>query len=107
MEKCTKYHVGQRPKYTRTKAGAFAQREAHHVFSQGDQFLVPHWNRLGINVHDPRFMQWWPKPGHQQNDYAYRQMWKAFFRDNPKANINQVYAKGKEIMAHFGFTVLY
>ncbi len=34
MEKCTKYHVGQRPEYTRTKAGAFAQRALKYIQEQ-------------------------------------------------------------------------
>jgi hypothetical protein len=39
------FYFGQRPIYTRTKVGAFAQRE-----------FAGKW--AGIDIYDPRFLQW-------------------------------------------------
>jgi hypothetical protein len=78
--------------------------QAHHVFPQSQEFEGK-WN--DINIHDPRFLQWWEAPDHQKNDSAYRAEWRAFFLFNSNPTQSEIFRKGREIMSSFGKTVHY
>lgn len=41
------------------------QFQIHHIFPQKPS-LQPTWQRLGVEIHDPRFLQYWSTPSHQQ-----------------------------------------
>jgi hypothetical protein len=54
--------------------------QAHHVFPQ--KFLRE-FERLGINVHDPRFGAWWSTAEHARHSAKYNDAWGRFFRGDP------------------------
>jgi RHS repeat-associated protein len=54
--------------------------QAHHVFPQK---FAERFEKLGINVHDPRFGAWWDAVDHGKHSRAYNDAWDEFFRGNP------------------------
>ncbi|MFN4085402.1 MAG: DUF2380 domain-containing protein [Spirosomataceae bacterium] len=80
--------------------------QVHHVFPQKSS-LQQYWQDLGIDIHDPRFLQYWRTPSHQQKSGAYNLEWERFFQANPNANKWDVYNHGRMIMKQYGLTVNY
>jgi len=54
--------------------------QAHHVFPQK---FAERFEKLGINVHDPRFGAWWDAVEHGAHSRAYNDVWQGFFQGNP------------------------
>ena len=80
--------------------------QVHHVFPQ-KLSLQQYWQDLGIDIHDPRFLQYWRTPSHQQKSGAYILEWERFFQANPNANKWDVYNHGRMMMKQYGLTVNY
>ncbi len=76
--------------------------DAHHIFPKASKFQK-HWKRVGLNVHDPNNMAWWPSKPHRQNAQSYNKEWSAFFRRNPNAMLNDIKSFGRAIMNKYGF----
>jgi len=75
---------------------------AHHVFPVG---LAEEFQKLGINVHDPRFGAWWNRSGHLKKAYEYSRQWEEFLSRNP--SLEQVLQFGRELGRKYGFQVNY
>lgn len=75
---------------------------AHHIFPQrfAEQF-----QRVGINIHDPRFGAWWQSGAHQQSAAGYNQAWQQFFRGNPNASAAEITQYGRELAACYGLSI--
>jgi RHS repeat-associated protein len=52
--------------------------EAHHMLPQA---LEARFNKLGINIHDPRWGAWWAKADHAKYWYRYNWDWERWFAD--------------------------
>jgi hypothetical protein len=52
--------------------------EAHHMLPQA---LEARFNKLGINIHDPRLGAWWAKADHAKYWYRYNWDWERWFAD--------------------------
>jgi hypothetical protein len=75
---------------------------AHHVFPQK---LAEKFQKLGINVHDPRFGAWWERSTHLKKAYEYTRLWEEFLFRNP--SFEQVLQYGRELARQYGFQVNY
>jgi RHS repeat-associated protein len=75
---------------------------AHHVFPQkfGADF-----QKIGINIHDPKFGTWWNSSNHLQNAASYNKTWQQFLRNNPSKS--QALDFGRKLMKQYGQTVGY
>jgi RHS repeat-associated protein len=76
--------------------------DAHHIFPQASRFQQ-HWNRVGLNIHDPKNLVWWESGAHRGATGAYNKAWDAFFRQYPNANFQQIQNFGKSLMKSYGF----
>jgi hypothetical protein len=74
--------------------------QAHHILPQE---FAPQFQRLGLNIHDPRFGAWWQGGAHQQAASAYNQAWRQFLSTNPTAE--QALQFAREISGSYGLTV--
>jgi hypothetical protein len=75
---------------------------AHHVFPQA---LAEKFQKVGINVHDPRFGAWWDRSSHLKKAYEYTQQWEEFLSTSP--TFEQVLQFGRELAIKYGFQVNY
>jgi len=75
----------------------------HHIFPQSRQF-VAFFNRLGINVHNPLFLQEVEGKVHASISRGYNELWLAFIRDHPDATITEVFAFARAVMARYGLS---
>jgi len=75
---------------------------AHHVFPQKHQaeFL-----EAGINIHDPKYGVWWEGSDHLQKAHEYNEIWGKFITEKP--TIEEILAKGRELMKENGIPVNY
>jgi len=73
---------------------------AHHVFPR--QFSAQ-FERLGIEINDPRFGAWWQAGAHQREAAAYNRAWRQFLSANPTTE--QALQFGREISRQYGITV--
>jgi len=76
--------------------------QAHHVFPQ--QF-TQFFEKLGLNIHAPEFLQWWEAGSHLKNARAYNAEWAEFIKSNPTKE--QVLQFGRDIMERYGLKVRY
>ena len=74
--------------------------QAHHVFPK--KFRT-RFDKLGINIDDPKFGSWWETNAHQKNSYSYNLRWDEFFLDNPTTG--EAYGLARELGAKHGFTL--
>jgi hypothetical protein len=67
--------------------------QAHHVFPQA---FFSFFNTLGVNIHDPQYLEWWESADHLSNATAFNALWEDFISTSP--SIEDVIAMGKAIM---------
>jgi hypothetical protein len=75
---------------------------AHHVFPQS---LADKFEKVGINVHDPRFGAWWDRASHLKNSYQYNLRWGRLLADNPSRA--QILQFGRALANEYGFQINY
>jgi hypothetical protein len=73
---------------------------AHHVFPQ---VLAKRCQRVGINVHDPKFGAWWEKSSHLKKATEYTRRWAEFLDNEP--TYTQILEFGRKLGSEFGFQV--
>lgn len=73
---------------------------AHHVFPK---MLAKEFQKVGINVHDPRFGAWWERASHLKNSAEYLRQWEEFLR--PGRTYEQILQFGKKLGDKYGFQV--
>jgi len=73
---------------------------AHHVFPKA---LAKEFQKVGINVHDPRFGAWWARSSHLKNSAEYLKRWRDFLR--PEPTFEQILQFGRELGGKYGFQV--
>jgi hypothetical protein len=73
---------------------------AHHVFPQ---VLTKRFQRVGINVHDPKFGAWWERSSHLKKAVEYTRRWAEFLDHNP--TYEQILGFGRKLGSEFGFQV--
>jgi hypothetical protein len=73
---------------------------AHHVFPK---VLAKEFQKMGINVHDPRFGSWWERSSHLKNSAEYLKQWRDFLR--PEPTFEQILQFGRELGGKYGFQV--
>ncbi|KGE17426.1 DUF2380 domain-containing protein [Paenibacillus wynnii] len=81
---------------------------AHHIFPQEifDKLgLGTALKNAGISIHDPRLMVWWERSDHLSNAHNYNEIWTDFLNKNPKATVDEIINKGKEMIQEYGFEV--
>ncbi len=76
--------------------------DAHHIFPQAQRFQA-HWNRVGINIHNPNNMSWWSSSAHRSAAYSYNRAWDTFFRQFPDATRQEIVSFGNTLMVGHGF----
>ncbi|MEM8940116.1 MAG: hypothetical protein AAGC64_12290 [Bacteroidota bacterium] len=74
--------------------------QSHHVFPQksSGQF-----QKLGINVNDPKFGTWWETTSHLRNARGYNTAWEAFFSGSPTRQ--GAFDLGRQLMQQNGIPV--
>lgn len=85
---------------TGVRPGLVAQ--AHHVFPQ--KFAVQ-FQRLGINIHDPRYGAWWPSSSHAREAFFYNRAWELFLQTRPTTR--EALAFGRALSRAFGLKSYY
>lgn len=75
--------------------------DAHHIFPQAEGFQQ-HWDRVGLNIHDPANRAWWEKHAHRVNAEEYNRQWDLFFRDRTP-DIQEIRDFGNSLMQSYGF----
>jgi hypothetical protein len=73
---------------------------AHHVFPK---VLAKEFQRVGINIHDPRFGAWWERAGHLKNSAEYLRQWEEFLFTKP--TFEQILQFGRKLGGKYGFQV--
>jgi hypothetical protein len=73
---------------------------AHHVFPQ---VLAKRFQRVGINVHDPKFGAWWERSNHLKKAAEYTRRWAEFLDNDP--TYTQILEYGRKLGSEFGFQV--
>jgi len=81
-----------------------ANMQAHHVLPQADRF-AHHFNRAGLNIHEPRFGSWVETRAHQQWSHQYNAKWDSFFLNNPNASADAILDFARELSQIYGFDV--
>jgi len=76
--------------------------DAYHIFPQASRFQQ-HWDRVGLNIHDPKNLNWWQSGAHRSAAGAYNKAWDAFFSQYPNANLQQIQNFGNSLMKNYGF----
>lgn len=76
---------------------------AHHVFPQ--QF-ADRFQKLGINIHDPKFGSWWERTRHLQKSFEYNNRWREFFYLK-EPTFEEILQFGRELGGEFGFQVYF
>ncbi|TAF58353.1 MAG: hypothetical protein EAZ58_14425, partial [Flavobacterium sp.] len=78
--------------------------DAHPIFTQAERFQQ-HWDRVGLNIHDPANMAWWEKHAHGANAAEYNRQWDRFFfeRAGSPPDIQEIQDFGKKLMQGYGF----
>ena len=74
--------------------------QAHHVLPQA---LEDTFNKLGINVHDPKWGAWVEGGTHQSWTRSYQDAWVQWLGDNPYATIEQVEAQASTLAEMYGY----
>lgn len=79
--------------------------QAHHTLPQK---YAPRFARLGLNVHNPKWLRWWcSTPGvstnHAKHSKRYNNLWDGFFSKNPKPSLAAVLAFRSSIQGQFKF----
>ncbi len=78
---------------------------AHHVFPKTAEFLSE-FERLGINVHDPRFGAWWNGKAHVAASAEYNRAWREFlFGGGGKRTAGEAFEFAQEQASRYGFQV--
>jgi hypothetical protein len=75
---------------------------AHHVFPHA---FAEEFQKLGINVHDPKFGAWWNRSSHLKNSYQYSQRWRRVLSQTPTRE--QVLQFGRELASEHGIQINY
>lgn len=78
--------------------------QAHHMLPEA---LEKEFNRLGINVHDPRWGAWvegTPPGTHQNWSYEYNQIWREWLDKNREATLEQIIAQAQRMAAKYGIS---
>ncbi len=76
------------------------EAHAHHVFPQK---LAKTFQRVGINVHDPKYGAWWEGSSHLKKAAEYTLKWEKFFeRDR---TVEEILQFGRELGETYGFQV--
>ncbi len=73
---------------------------AHHVFPQ---VLEKEFQRVGINIHDPKFGAWWQRSSHLKDAARYNALWRKFLERNP--TVEEILEFGRKLGGGFGFQV--
>jgi hypothetical protein len=73
---------------------------AHHVFPQK---LAVEFQKVGINVHDPRFGAWWEKSSHLKNAAAYTRLWERYMVESH--TVDEIFKFGKQLAGEYEFEV--
>ena len=79
-----------------------ADSHAHHVFPR---LLAEEFQKVGINVHDPRFGAWWNRTDHLKKAYEYTLQWEEFLFKNPTRE--QILHFGRYLANKYGFQINY
>ncbi len=74
--------------------------DAHHIYPQAKRFQK-YWKKIGLNIHDPKYLRWWERSSHRKNAKAFNKMWDEFFEMNPDANFDKIMQFGDDIMNCF------
>jgi len=67
------------------------------------QKFASNFSQLGINIHDPRYLQWWSTSIHAGNSWAYNRAWK-FFLAQPRT-AGEVLNFARKLMRSYGLGV--
>jgi RHS repeat-associated protein len=71
--------------------------EAHHIFPQAPRFQA-HFDREGIDIHDPVHLQWWERGAHNAAAADYNRHWDDFFSRYPNASKEKILEFGRILM---------
>ena len=74
--------------------------QVHHVFPKK---FENDFNRLGINIHDPKYGAWWETKTHGKKSYEYNQEWEIFLGDKKFIPYEQLEAKARELANKYGY----
>jgi hypothetical protein len=91
--------------YTKSKGfGPNGEKlDAHHTLPQ---FLEKWFAKLGINIHEPKYLVWYEKTLHQKNSSAYTKDWKSFLKEYEKNSatptIEQIEEYASELAKKYG-----
>ena len=72
--------------------------QAHHVFPKK---FRKQFDKLGINIDDPKFGSWWETGTHQKNSYSYNLRWDEFLENNHSPE--EIFQKARELSNKYGF----
>lgn len=75
-----------------------AEHHAHHVFPVK---FENRFEKVGINIHDPKYLAWWEAHDHLSNANAYNQQWEGFFETYPNPPYLLVIEQGYIIMGRY------
>jgi len=78
--------------------------EAHHVLPQADRF-AQHFNRVGLNINDPRFGSWVDATAHRRWSYQYNRAWDAFFAHPTERTRTEILNHARDLAVRFGFRI--
>lgn len=101
------YNTGNFAKNLELRTGKkVANSQAHHVFPQTSEF-TGFFNSKKIDIHDPKYGEWWESASHNKNWYNYNKAWKEFINSpqGEKASTTDVLDFGRGLMNKYGFKV--
>lgn len=76
--------------------------DAHHIFPQAKRFQK-HWEKAGINIHDPENMVWWELRSHRSAAKEYNKAWDAFFKKyGDDVTADQIRNFGEKLKNYYG-----
>ncbi|MCK6501992.1 DUF2380 domain-containing protein [Myxococcota bacterium] len=88
----------------RLTGGPVGGADAHHALPQAQEF-AKEFQRLGINVHDPRLGAWWLRGDHGKKAWEYNKKWEEFFRDVANPSKDDVFDHARKLAEEYGFDV--
>ena len=71
--------------------------DAHHMFTKTSRFQAQ-WNRVGLNIHNPKNMSQWSSSAHRSAAHGYNKAWDGFFKQFPNATRHQIEGSGSSLM---------
>jgi hypothetical protein len=78
--------------------------DVHHTLPQ---FLEKWFLKLGINIHEPKYLVWYEKTLHQENSSAYTKDWESFLKEYEKNStaptIEQIKEYVRELAIRYGY----